>query len=94
MTYRVRLQLPDNKVAEKTTTESRAVADYAFCDLLHRYVGQPVAATMTQRVSDNKPINIMYIDLTGTQSRQCRHCDYSGAFIDDAECCPNCKLLE
>jgi len=94
MTYQVRLQSPENLVSEKTTTKSRAVADYAFCDLLHRYVGRSVAAAMTQREGSSKPINIMYIELTGTCTYHCQRCDYSGAFIDDGTTCPNCKLVQ
>lgn len=95
MTYRVRLQLPGNRVGEKTTTESQAVANYAFCDLLHRYAGQPVAATMTKRLPGaNKSENLGFIDLTHALSRNCERCDYSGAFIDDGETCPNCRLVQ
>ncbi len=95
MTYRVRLQWPGQRVTEKTTTESKAVADYAFCDLLSRYAGQDCAASMTRRDGKKQRADsLAYVDLSEAEPRTCRRCNYVGPFVDEGETCPNCKLVQ
>jgi hypothetical protein len=94
MNYHVYLRWPDQQINETTTTESERVANYAFCDLLHRYANKPCAASMTRRDDNDKPVVLAYYDLSHVVLYTCIRCAYSGPFIDDGETCPNCKLVQ
>lgn len=65
MTYRVYLRWPGQKVTDKTTTESEAVAKLAFDELKQRndLRGQPVGAAFTQ---DGKSIE--YFDFAAASN--------------------------
>ncbi len=70
MTYRVYLRWPPQRVTDKTTTESRAVAEFAFKELLARadLAGKDVAATFTEK-SENAATaeNISYHDFRSVE---------------------------
>lgn len=68
MTYRIYARWADGKVSDKTTTESRTVADFAWSELCKiRWEGtnKPEGLTYTYRGDESKkPVQISYVDFT------------------------------
>lgn len=68
MTYRIYARWPEGKVSDKTTTESRSVADFAWAELSKKRWkenNRPEGLTFTFREGDKKkPVQIDYVDFT------------------------------
>jgi len=68
MTYRIYARWADGKVSDKTTTESRTVADFAWselCKLSWEDNNKPEGLTYTFRANESKkPVQISYVDFT------------------------------
>lgn len=93
MTYRIYAIIGKQRVKDKTTTESRTVADFALAELLRDNTLNNVKVSMTERKQhDKKATNIAFYDMTNT--RVCSKCNFVGEFIDDGETCPKCMLVQ
>jgi fibronectin type 3 domain-containing protein len=68
MTYRIYARWADGKVSDKTTTESRTVADFAWselCKIRWEDTNKPEGLTYTFRANESKkPVQISYVDFT------------------------------
>jgi hypothetical protein len=68
MTYRVYARWPEGGVSDKTTTESRSVADFAWVELRNKKWKEhhmPEGLTFTFREGDKKkPVQIDYVNFT------------------------------
>ena len=62
MTYRVYLRWPNQKVSDKTVTESRELADMSYQLLVARkdLIGKPVGVAFTHNRSGTKPEQIAF----------------------------------